>query len=206
MLMYYWHDLRFLLFWDVASHSLVVGTVYHSHLHGSCARTLGLFCLFTLEDGDDILYRNVGNHLPTYGAQHHRRAKAATTRRRKSEISRRWTNFGFDVGFFPLYLQQFVINVLKTLPVCKVNSGIPSTSHSFCDAASNLPNRQNLIRDGIERRRGNGIGSFLDLEGEGEDRRRGRNKGKVEVEWDEEEGVKWKFRGRVGQGRTQLWQ
>jgi hypothetical protein len=120
MLVYYWHELRFLLFWDVASHSLVVRTVYHSRLKGSCPRTLGPLCLFTLEDGNDMLYRNVGNHLPTYGAQHHRRAKVATTPRWKSEISCRWTNFRLDVGCFPLYLQQFVISVMKTVPVFKL--------------------------------------------------------------------------------------
>jgi len=114
MFMFYWHELGFLLFWDVASHSLVVGTVYHSHLQGSCPKTLVLFCPFTLEDGNDMSYRNVGNHLSTDGAQHHRRAKAATTPQRKSEISRRWTNFRLDVGRFLVYLQQFVINVMKT--------------------------------------------------------------------------------------------
>jgi len=46
-----------------------------------------LDCL-TPKDGTDILSRNVGNQVPAYAAQHHRRAKTSITQRQRPEISK----------------------------------------------------------------------------------------------------------------------
>ena len=46
----------------------------------------------TLEDGIDILSRNVDKQLPTYAAQHQKRAKTCTTPRRKPRSSRHLTD------------------------------------------------------------------------------------------------------------------
>jgi hypothetical protein len=46
----------------------------------------------TLEDEIDILYRNVDKQLPTYAAQHQKRAKTWTKPRRKPRSSRHLTD------------------------------------------------------------------------------------------------------------------
>jgi hypothetical protein len=57
------------LFWDITQRKVVIlyrrfGTTYRSHLQGSSHIRRILVGFLDLEDGTDILYRNVGIELP----------------------------------------------------------------------------------------------------------------------------------------------
>jgi hypothetical protein len=48
---------------------------------------------FAHEDGSGTAYLIIGHQLPTYAAQHRRRAKISTTPRQKPEISRSYESY-----------------------------------------------------------------------------------------------------------------
>jgi hypothetical protein len=93
-------------FWDVPWRRLVAG---YRHFGKNISPIFNGQAVqgdyLTLEEGKDMLPRNVGNRLPVYSARHPIRAKSSTTPRRKTETLQM-------TGYFIIVIAEFLITFI----------------------------------------------------------------------------------------------
>ena len=86
------------------------------------ASRLQWYNMLTLEDGTDRLYRNVGNKLPIYAAQHRRKTQRSFTLRLQPKVT-----------WLPIY-QRYSMHFFKLLhrACCYTCCFIPTHAHTGC--------------------------------------------------------------------------